>query len=219
MVCQRPSQHRLTAKAEHTSPLISRSYHSQASIIATLHLCSVAVTCIGQSHGPTPPCCPAAGLCRQKKRILFERISLPLRLIPCFACCRPLQAEEEDILREALLASGTDPEAPVDSSRKRRRSWYSLLGTAITYVWPDSPILQLRAFSCIFLILIMRVLNLAVPILYKKVVDTLASTSEGTHPRPGEEREYYQFWQVCFRRQCSAHQGSKPGLLLLGGRA
>lgn len=85
----------------------------------------------------------------------------------------------------------------MDSSRKRRRSWYSLLGTAITYVWPDSVILQLRAFSCIILILIMRVLNLAVPILYKKVVDTLASTSEGTHPRPGEEREYFQFWQVC----------------------
>lgn len=33
------------------------------------------------------------------------------------SCCRPLQAEEEDILREALLASGTDPEAPVDSTR------------------------------------------------------------------------------------------------------
>ena len=119
-----------------------------------------------------------------------------MEIPPCLGCCRPLQAEEEDLLREALLASGTDPEAPVDSSRKRRRSWYSLLGTAITYVWPDSVILQLRAFTCIVLILIMRVLNLAVPILYKKVVDTLASTSEGTHPRPGEEREYFQFWQV-----------------------
>ena len=50
--------------------------------------------------------------------------------------CRPLQRDEEDVLREALLASGTDPEASVDSSRKRRRSWYSLLGTAIAYVWP-----------------------------------------------------------------------------------
>ena len=135
------------------------------------------------------------------------------------SCCRPLQAEEEDILREALLTSGTDPEAPVDSSRKRRRSWYSLLGTAITYVWPDSPILQLRAFTCILLILIMRVLNLAVPLLYKKVVDTLASTSEGTHPRPGEAREHYQFWQVCFRCQCSADQGTTQGLAMLGGRA
>ncbi len=102
--------------------------------------------------------------------------------------------------------------------RKRRRSWYSLLGTAITYVWPDSPILQLRAFSCIVLILIMRVLNLAVPILYKKVVDTLASTSEGTHPRPGEEREYYQFWQVCSSFQCYASQCMKPGLAPRGGK-
>lgn len=88
----------------------------------------------------------------------------------------------------------------MDSSRKRRRSWYSLLGTAITYVWPDSVVLQLRAFACIAIILIMRVLNLAVPILYKKVVDTLAATSEGTHPRPGDEREHFQFWQV--RGQC-----------------
>lgn len=109
---------------------------------------------------------------------------------------RPLQSDEEHILREALLAAGTDPEAPVDSSRKRTRSWYSLLGTAVAYVWPDSVHLQLRAFTCVILILIMRVLNLAVPILYKKVVDTLASTSEGTHPRPGDEKEHYQFWQV-----------------------
>ena len=117
-------------------------------------------------------------------------------------CCRPLQSDEEHILREALLAAGTDPEAPADSSRKRRRSWYSLLGTAVAYVWPDSVFLQLRAFACVILILIMRVLNLAVPILYKKVVDTLASTSEGTHPRPGDEKEHYQFWQVNPHHAC-----------------
>ncbi|KAL0050286.1 hypothetical protein WJX82_008140 [Trebouxia sp. C0006] len=111
---------------------------------------------------------------------------------------KPLQSDEEHILREALLAAGTDPEAPVDSSRKRKSSWYSLLGTAVAYVWPDSVFLQLRAFACVILILIMRVLNLAVPILYKKVVDTLASTSEGTHPRPGDEKEHYQFWQVFY---------------------
>ena len=85
----------------------------------------------------------------------------------------------------------------MDTSRKRRRSWYSLLGTAVAYVWPDSTILQLRAFICIVLILIMRVLNLAVPILYKSVVDTLADTSARTHPRDGGEPEKFQFWQVC----------------------
>jgi len=117
-----------------------------------------------------------------------------------------LQSDEEHILREALLAAGTDPEAPVDSSRKRKRSWYSLLGTAVAYVWPDSVFLQLRAFACVILILIMRVLNLAVPILYKKVVDTLASTSEGTHPRPGDEKEHYQFWQVNPHHACLPSQ-------------
>jgi len=120
----------------------------------------------------------------------------------CACYCRPLESDEEHILREALLAAGTDPEAPVDSSRKRKRSWYSLLGTAVAYVWPDSVFLQLRAFTCVILILIMRVLNLAVPILYKKVVDTLASTSEGTHPRPGDEKEHYQFWQVNPHHAC-----------------
>ncbi len=125
-------------------------------------------------------------------------------------CFRPLQSDEEHILREALLASGTDPEAPVDSSRKRKRSWYSLLGTAVAYVWPDSVVLQLRAFACVILILIMRVLNLAVPILYKKVVDTLASTSEGTHPRPGEEKEHYQFWQVTMSVHQDVLAGSTP---------
>ncbi len=124
----------------------------------------------------------------------------------CACCCRPLQSDEEHILREALLAAGTDPEAPVDSSRKRKRSWYSLLGTAVAYVWPDSVLLQLRAFACVILILVMRVLNLAVPILYKKVVDTLASTSEGTHPRPGDEKEHYQFWQVIPYQACPALQ-------------
>ncbi len=126
---------------------------------------------------------------------------------PICACyCRPLQSDEEHILREALLAAGTDPEAPVDSSRKRKSSWYSLLGTAVAYVWPDSVFLQLRAFACVILILIMRVLNLAVPILYKKVVDTLASTSEGTHPRPGDEKEHYQFWQVNPHHACLPSQ-------------
>lgn len=109
---------------------------------------------------------------------------------------RPLKQDEENVLRETLLASGTDPEAPVDSSRKRRRSWYSLLGTAVAYVWPEGTILQLRAFLCIILILIMRVLNLAVPILYKNVVDVLADTSERTHPRDGGEPEKFQFKQV-----------------------
>ncbi len=129
-----------------------------------------------------------------------------------------MQSDEEHILREALLAAGTDPEAPVDSSRKRRRSWYSLLGTAVAYVWPDSVFLQLRAFSCVILILIMRVLNLAVPILYKKVVDTLASTSEGTHPRPGDEKEHYQFWQVNPHHACLPLQQTLVSESFVAGR-
>ena len=131
-------------------------------------------------------------------------------LTPQLCIFRPLQQEEEEILREALLASGTAPEAPVDSSRKRRRSWYSLLGTAVAYVWPEGTILQLRAFLCIILILIMRVLNLAVPILYKNVVDVLADTSERTHPRDGSEPEKFQFKQVRFFLHNTGRKSTSP---------
>ncbi len=51
--------------------------------------------------------------------------------------CRVTVPEEEQLLKQALL---TDPEAP--PAKKRQRSWVSLLGTSITYVWPENSLLQ-----------------------------------------------------------------------------
>lgn len=42
-------------------------------------------------------------------------------------------------------------------------------------------LLQLRAIACLLLLVAMRFINLAVPILYKRVVDTLAAAS-AKHP-------------------------------------
>ena len=49
--------------------------------------------------------------------------------------------------------------------------------TAIVYVWPKTPILQLRACLCVLLLAIMRLLNLAVPILYRNMVNILSDAA------------------------------------------
>ena len=50
--------------------------------------------------------------------------------------------------------------------------------------------LQLRASVCVGLVVVLRLLNLAVPILYKKVVDEFAYASAVTHPQSGEPRTF-----------------------------
>ena len=49
--------------------------------------------------------------------------------------------------------------------------------TAIVYVWPKTPILQLRACLCVLLLAVMRLLNLAVPILYRNMVNKLSDAA------------------------------------------
>ena len=54
--------------------------------------------------------------------------------LPSYVCRRP-RAEEDELLKEALL--GQDVEA---QKQKRSRSWLSLLGSAVVYVWPSKPL-------------------------------------------------------------------------------
>ena len=54
---------------------------------------------------------------------------------------------------------------------------YELMWTAIVYVWPKTPILQLRACLCVLLLAVMRLLNLAVPILYRNMVNILSDAA------------------------------------------
>jgi len=105
-------------------------------------------------------------------------------------------------LREALLSAdhtngtnGNDVEAGGDSNtsnfankrRQRKRSWVSLVGIAARYIWPTELKLQLRAAVCILLIVALRLLNLAVPITYKKVIDEFSDLTSLTHPQGGEK--------------------------------
>ena len=121
----------------------------------------------------------------------------PTRSAAISFTCRKAPQEEDDLLKQSLLQP-VDPEA----GEKKSRSWPSLLLTAIVYVWPDTPGLRLRAILCIVIIAAMRLLNLAVPILYKHVVDTMANVSARTHPTGPEPPQTFNFMQVCSLAQC-----------------
>lgn len=50
---------------------------------------------------------------------------------------------------------------------------------AFAYVWPQSPTLRARLVGCFVLVIAERGVNLAVPVLYKSMVDRLGSASSG----------------------------------------
>ena len=60
------------------------------------------------------------------------------------------------------------------------------------------------------IVVIVRVLNLAVPIVYKHLVDRLADVTSATHPRGAEAPETFTFIQA----RCGPVPGIKPGLWL-----
>ncbi len=147
-------------------------------------------------------------------------------------------------LREALLsadhnsagidgANGADIEAAAsgDNSsatnkrKQRNRSWVSLVGIAARYMWPTEITLQLRACVCVILIIALRLLNLAVPITYKKVIDEFSALTSLTHPQEaGQEpagpfpfsTTFYPWvftWLVLYFLQGGGGGGGAVGLL------
>ena len=63
-----------------------------------------------------------------------------------------------------------------------------------------SACLQMRAVLCVLLILVMRVLNLAVPILYKELVDLFADVTNKTHR---DEPQHFTFKHVGSPEYCT----------------
>lgn len=68
--------------------------------------------------------------------------------------------------------------------------------TAVMYVWPATPWLQLRAGVCVLAVASMRLLNLAVPILYRNVVNELSRASNDAHPEHEQQPIYTTFGKV-----------------------
>jgi hypothetical protein len=70
-------------------------------------------------------------------------------------------------------------------------SWWLALGKSVKYVWPKAPWLRLRAIACVMLVIVTRLLNLAVPVFYGKMVDVLASVKE-------HSSAYYSFASIFY---------------------
>lgn len=106
-------------------------------------------------------------------------------------------------LNQALLENenGYDEEDAIDRDshstqpkRKRHRPWYSLLGYAAAYMWPDGVFLRVRAVACILLICIIRALNLIVPLLWKKVIDTFSDALSPSSSAPMQVSALFFPW-------------------------
>ena len=52
---------------------------------------------------------------------------------------------------------------------------------------------QLRAVACAVIVIFVRVLNIAVPLVYKRVVDALSDATAGNHEKPPQ---MYSFREV-----------------------
>jgi len=71
-------------------------------------------------------------------------------------------------------------------ARDKGKNWLILLGISLKYVWPASRLLRLRAVSCIFLVVLLRLLNLAVPYAYKTVIDHFSISTQSSQSLPME---------------------------------
>jgi ATP-binding cassette subfamily B (MDR/TAP) protein 6 len=111
-------------------------------------------------------------------------------------------------LRQALLGAAAspadgaadDPSAVEAGGRKRQRhrSWVWLVGTAAQYMWPTGFWLRARACVCVALVLALRLLNLAVPIAYKRIIDNFAAMTAATRPAGGQPPAVFPFAQAFF---------------------
>ncbi|KAF5841997.1 hypothetical protein DUNSADRAFT_9878 [Dunaliella salina] len=82
-----------------------------------------------------------------------------------------------------------DVETGKGKAGDEQHSWIVLFWGACKYVWPEDPWLQARAVFAFILLLSMRFLNLAVPILFKHMVDSFSKEEAG-----GSRASYLGGW-------------------------
>lgn len=73
------------------------------------------------------------------------------------------------------------------------------------YCAADAIMMQLRVAACIVIVALVRVLNIAVPVLYRNAVNKLAEVSDLTHPRGGERPQTFTFLDVRLPTTYTAH--------------
>jgi hypothetical protein len=69
--------------------------------------------------------------------------------------------QEEEVLRESLLSS-VEVDDGNEATEKKKQSLLKLCVLALAYVWPDTLGLKMRTLVAMFLLILMRGLNLMV---------------------------------------------------------
>lgn len=118
--------------------------------------------------------------------------------------------EEEDVLLRQALLSDIEQQESQDGKPHRKRSWVSLLGIAASYMWPTGLWLQVRATFCVTLVVLLRLLNLAVPFLYKRVVDEFSAASIDAQSHALPFKTVFYPW-VCLYLVAYFFQGGSGG--------
>jgi hypothetical protein len=106
-----------------------------------------------------------------------------------------------------------DEEAP---AAEEGHTWVALFFEACRFVWPQTLALQLRLVLCLLLLVLMRVLNLAVPILFKHLIDRLGEAyADAKAGRPDVLLGVLSPWTLLYLAAVFFQGGARRGLLLL----
>lgn len=74
---------------------------------------------------------------------------------------------------------------------------------------------QARAAACLVIIALVRLLNLAVPIVYKRVIDDMSSATNSNHPPGGGTPHQLKFMQVR-RTSCVTYRSRRDARATVG---
>ena len=112
--------------------------------------------------------------------------TIPRKTACCCTCPlypppRTLDDESEaSSLRQSLIPKDDHQSDHEQKEGKAKgRNWFWQLYVVICFVWPRKNGLQLRVFVSLIVVLLGRGVNLATPIVYKNMVDTIAGVSDG----------------------------------------
>ncbi|KAF6263959.1 ABC transporter type 1, transmembrane domain-containing protein, partial [Scenedesmus sp. NREL 46B-D3] len=98
--------------------------------------------------------------------------------------------------------------AAAAAGAEQGRTWTMLFLDACKYAWPQAPMLQVRVLLCVLLLVVMRVLNLAVPITYKKLVDNLAEATAA----PQGQKPSFSGWELLYLAAIFFQGGAGGGI-------
>ena len=107
-------------------------------------------------------------------------------MIISFRCRDGDARQQASAARQPLLPGDLESTGPKPPKSRPENAWYFALGKSIAFVWPKTFWLRVRAFTCVGLIAVIRVLNLVGPACYGRMVDRLSEVTQKAGEDPPE---------------------------------